>query len=417
MVHGRVMILARHVQRGEDPVHVAVIVIERQRDLQLRGHLFEGGVAIRAPLINPRLAQYACFPGVSVSIVRVEREGAVEQALRLRVILPHRAMVQHLGGQHALISRHVVGRLALRTVVRGCLDAAGQRRDDRAGHLVLDGEDILELAVIAFGPNVPVGFRIDQLHGDADSITHLPHAPLEDVIDAEFARDLLHFYRLTLVYEGRVTRDNEQVMETGQLRYDVLCEAVREEFLLRIAAHVNQRQHGDGRLLGDRRRQPSILRVLRRSFWLLLKPDPKDADRTGDILDALVAEILEFDVVQSLADLIAHGARNTDAARLGEHFQPRRDVDAVAQDVVFLNDHVAQIDADAELHPPRRRDVGVASCHPALNLGGAQHRIGDAIRIGVYSHRLNARARLHVYPFHPRRPGCDSEYPKASDFT
>ena len=36
---------------------------------------------------------------------------------------------------------------------------------------------------------------------------------------------------------------------------------------------------------------------------------------------------------------------------------------------------------------------------------------------GVYSHRLNARARLHVYPFHPRRPGCDSEYPKASDFT
>src|SRR5258706_1481761 len=39
------------------------------------------------------------------------------------------------------------------------------------------------------------------------------------------------------------------------------------------------------------------------------------------------------------------------------------------------------------------------------------------IAVGVYSHRLNARARLHVYPFHPRRPGCDSEYPKASDFT
>jgi hypothetical protein len=37
--------------------------------------------------------------------------------------------------------------------------------------------------------------------------------------------------------------------------------------------------------------------------------------------------------------------------------------------------------------------------------------------VGVYSHRLNARARLHVYPSHPRRPGCDSEYPKASDFT
>src|SRR6202011_1665585 len=103
-------------------------------------------------------------------------------------------------------------------------------------------------------------------------------------------------------------------MEAGQLRYYVFCEAVREEFLLRIAAHVNQRQHGDRRLLGHGSRQRSILRVLWRSCWLLVNPDPKDANWTGDFLDALVAEVLEFDVFQSLADLIAHGARNTDAA-------------------------------------------------------------------------------------------------------
>ena len=97
-------------------------------------------------------------------------------------------MVQHLGGQHALIGRHVVRRLALRTVVRGGLDATGQRRDNRAGHLVLDGENVLELAVVAFGPNVPVGFCVDQLHGDADAIARLSHASLEDVFDRKFAR-------------------------------------------------------------------------------------------------------------------------------------------------------------------------------------------------------------------------------------
>src|SRR5258705_2944202 len=43
--------------------------------------------------------------------------------------------------------------------------------------------------------------------------------------------------------------------------------------------------------------------------------------------------------------------------------------------------------------------------------------VGLKAAVGVYSHRLNARARLHVYPFHPRRPGCDSEYPNASHFT
>jgi hypothetical protein len=52
-----------------------------------------------------------------------------------------------------------------------------------------------------------------------------------------------------------------------------------------------------------------------RRVWL--KPDPEDADWTGDILDALVTQILECDVFQTLADLIAHRARDTDAARLG----------------------------------------------------------------------------------------------------
>ena len=133
-------------------------------------------------------------------------------------------------------------------------------------------------------------------------------------------------------------------------------------------------------------RRGSVLCVLRRG---VLAPrqadDPKDADRTGDVLDALLAEILECELFQSLADLVAHGARDADAAGLGEHFEPRRDVDAVAKDVVVLDDHVAEIDADAELDPPRRRDVGVASRHPALDLGRAQHRIGDAVELDQHA--------------------------------
>ncbi len=129
----------------------------------------------------------------------------------------------------------------------------------------------------------------------------------------------------------------------------------------------------------------TILRVLWRGGCVRLEPDPKDADRTGDVLDALVAEILERDVLQPVADLIAHRARDADAARLGEHFEARRDVDAVAKDVVFLDDHVAQIDADAELYPPRRRDVHVASRHPALDLGSAKHRVGDAVELDQHA--------------------------------
>ena len=59
-------------------------------------------------------------------------------------------------------------------------------------------------------------------------------------------------------------------------------------------------------------------------------------------------------------------------------FEPRRDVDAVAEDVAVLDDDVADIDADAELDAPLRRHVGVALGHPALHLDGAAHRIDDA---------------------------------------
>ena len=47
--------------------------------------------------------------------------------------------------KHAAVATTIAamlsGRLALRMVLRGGLDAAGERRNDSAGHLVLDRED------------------------------------------------------------------------------------------------------------------------------------------------------------------------------------------------------------------------------------------------------------------------------------
>ena len=60
-------------------------------------------------------------------------------------------------------------------------------------------------------------------------------------------------------------------------------------------------------------------------------------------------------------------------------FEPRRDVDALAQNVaVRLGDHVAEIDADAKPDAPVGIEIGVAVEHAALHLGGTAHRIDDA---------------------------------------
>ena len=74
--------------------------------------------------------------------------------------------------------------------------------------------------------------------------------------------------------------------------------------------------------------------------------------------------------------------RKTDRAGLCDAFQPRGDVDAVAHEVaVALFDHVAQMNADAELDAPVVWQAGVALDHRVLNLDGAAHRVDHAAEL------------------------------------
>jgi hypothetical protein len=100
--------------------------------------------------------------------------------------------------------------------------------------------------------------------------------------------------------------------------------------------------------------------------------------RPSDVLDALLAQILES-VGQLVADLISHHPRDADPARLGEGLQTRRDIHAVAEDVVGLDDDVAEIDPDPEPDPAVLRQTGLAIDHRALHLGGAPDGVDDAL--------------------------------------
>jgi hypothetical protein len=83
----------------------------------------------------------------------------------------------------------------------------------------------------------------------------------------------------------------------------------------------------------------------------------------------VLAHRLEREVELRL-DLIVDVARDADTARLGEALEARRDVDAVAVDVVVLDDHVAEVDADAEPDTLLGRPVRFVLGHSALNCGG-----------------------------------------------
>ncbi len=103
--------------------------------------------------------------------------------------------------------------------------------------------------------------------------------------------------------------------------------------------------------------------------------------RSLDILDALLAEILE-DEGQSLAERRAHRLRHADAARLRQRFQARRDIDAVAVDVLAIDDDLAEVHTDAEHDPVRLRQRRVARGELGLHARGAGQRVARRGELG-----------------------------------
>ena len=78
------------------------------------------------------------------------------------------------------------------------------------------------------------------------------------------------------------------------------------------------------------------------------QPECDRRARPGDVFDLLLAPILECDV-KLVAHLVAHHPAAGDPAWLGQRFQPGGNVDAIAEDILIVDNDVAEIDADAEL--------------------------------------------------------------------
>jgi hypothetical protein len=66
---------------------------------------------------------------------------------------------------------------------------------------------------------------------------------------------------------------------------------------------------------------------------------------------------------------------------LGKRLEPGGDVDAVAEDVVAVDDYIAEIDAYPQLEPALGRDRIVDPTRGALHLDGAVQRIDDTRKI------------------------------------
>ena len=130
------------------------------------------------------------------------------------------------------------------------LDRAGDRADD----LVLQFEQIGQVAIVPLGHDVVVGVGPDQLRRDPHPMPRFAHAAFEHIAHAQLLADLLDVDGLALVGEGRVAGDHREGAPAGEQRDDVLGDAVGEKFLLRIVAEIGERQYRDRAVIIENRR-------------------------------------------------------------------------------------------------------------------------------------------------------------------
>ena len=105
-----------------------------------------------------------------------------------------------------------------------------------------------------------------------------------------------------------------------------------------------------------------------------IKANPVDMDRFGDVLHRLAAKIVERDI-EAAADIIMHARRNANPARIVHRLDTRGDVDPVAEDILALDDDVADVDAETEEYPLIVRQPGITLRDAALNIHGVRHGV------------------------------------------
>src|SRR3982075_1192199 len=192
------------------------------------------------------------------------------------------------------------------------------------------------------------GRSLNQLTGNTHPPAGLSDASFQHVAHAKLPPDLFDVDRVSLVREARIPGDYEQGVEARQCGDDVLDHAVGEVFLLGIAAHVLERQDGDGRFVRQRRLLGGFGSYGRTGAGGGVQSQSVGPDRLGNVLELSFAPILQRGVELAL-DLVVDLGGNEDPARVGKPLEPGGDVDAFTVEVpIPLDDDVPQIEPDPE---------------------------------------------------------------------
>jgi hypothetical protein len=120
--------------------------------------------------------------------------------------------------------------------------------------------------------------------------------------------------------------------------------------------------------------------------------------RIGNVLEVLWPEVVTCDV-DLAPDLPIGVIRNANPAVFGNTLKAGSNVDAIAENVVVIENDVTNVNADAKFDPLILRHGGILLGHAALDFNRTAHRIDGAGKLDQHTvaGRLNDPASMGGY--------------------
>jgi uncharacterized protein DUF5681 len=221
------------------------------------------------------------------------------------------------------------------------------------------------------------GRRVDELDIDAHAVSDALNAAIQDIADLQLAPDRPHVDRLAFERKRRIAGDHDGASYAREVSREALRDPVDEMLLVGVAADIGEWQNDDR----EAWRAQFFRRRGRRGFRGPVDPKRVDPDRFSDVLELSLTQVGDRQIKPSL-DLPIGVLRKTDRAGLANAFDPGSDIDAVAHQVaVGLLDHIAEMNADAELDAALGRKTGIAFDEAGLHLDRATHGVDHAAEL------------------------------------
>ena len=226
------------------------------------------GIGWRQHVVVAQQVERVREPGVGERVAGVALHCRLEMTDRL-LERRRRALVPVVApAQVRLVGLRIL-RAASRPLVHDAREVAARELsahlvDDRPRNLVLNREHVVQVAVVALGPELVAVAHVGQLHRDAQAVAGLAHRAFENRRHVEALADLGDLDRLALVLERGNARGDAHAVERAQIGDELVGDPVAEVLLVPARAHVGEGQHGNRRTVGRPLLGPQVGRKDRR---------------------------------------------------------------------------------------------------------------------------------------------------------